>query len=140
MFARECRRSGVPEDRILLEDRSSNTGENFRFGRDLIRRLGIPAESGIIVCKPYMSLRCLATAGKQWPELRWSVSAPPIPFSAYATEDCPLEQEIQLMVGDLQRLRVYAERGYQVPVKVPDEIWQAYERLAANGYDRYVIR
>ena len=44
------------------------------------------------------------------------------------------------MVGDLQRLRVYAELGYQVPVEVPAEVWAAYERLAADGYDRYVIR
>ena len=140
LFARECGALGVPEDRLLLEDRSTNTGENFRFGRELLLRRGIPAESGIIVCKPYMSKRCLATARKNWPELRWSVSAPKIPFSEYANADCPLEQEIELMVGDLQRLRVYAELGYQVPVEVPAEVWAAYERLAADGYDRYVIR
>ena len=43
------------------------------------------------------------------------------------------------MVGDLQRLRVYAEKGFQAPVEVPDEIWAAYERLVAAGYDQYVI-
>ena len=43
------------------------------------------------------------------------------------------------MVGDLQRLRVYAERGFQVPVEVPEQIWETYERLARAGYDRYVL-
>lgn len=140
LFARECRAMGVPEERLLLEDRSTNTGENFRFGRELLLRRAIPAESGIIVCKPYMSKRCLATARKNWPELRWYVNAPKIPFSEYANADCPLEREIELMVGDLQRLRVYAKLGYQVPVEVPEEIWRAYERLVSDGYDRYVIR
>ncbi len=140
IFARECMAMGVPEDRLLLEDRSTNTGENFRFSRELLRKRGIPAETGVIVCKPYMSMRCLATARKQWPELRWSVNAPKIPFSAYMNDDCPADQEIRLMTGDLQRLRVYAELGYQTPVEIPDAVWQAYERLVADGFDRYVIR
>ena len=106
---------------------------------EVYRRIAA-AESGIIVCKPYMSLRCLATARKQWPELRWAVSPPPIPFADYPNDDCPLEQEIRLMTGDLQRLRVYAELGYQTPVEIPEPVWQAFERLAADGYDRYVLR
>ena len=43
------------------------------------------------------------------------------------------------MVGDLQRLRVYAGR-FQAPVEVPEPVWAAYERLAGAGCDRYVIR
>ena len=50
------------------------------------------------------------------------------------------ETTISLMVGDLQRLRVYAEMGFQAPVEVPDEIWSAYDRLVAAGYDQYVIK
>ena len=140
LFARECETMGVPRERLLLEDRSTNTGENFRFGRELLLRRGIRAESGVIVCKPYMSMRCLATARRQWPELRWSVNAPKIPFSEYPNDDCPLERESLLLTGDLQRLRVYAERGFQTPVEIPDGVWAAYERLVSDGYDRYVIR
>ncbi len=33
-------RKGIPEDRIIMEDRSTNTAENFRFSRELIN----PAE------------------------------------------------------------------------------------------------
>ena len=103
LFARACTAMGVPENRILIEDRSTNTGENFRFGREILLQSDVSADSGIIVCKPYMSKRCLATAQKQWPELRWSVNAPKISFSDYANSDCPLDQEIELMVGDLQQ-------------------------------------
>ena len=44
------------------------------------------------------------------------------------------------MTGDLQRLRVYAEKGFQAPVEVPDEIWEINERLIRDGYDLYAIR
>ena len=140
LFARECRAMGVPEERLLLEDRSTNTGENFRFGRELLLRRGIPAESGIIVCKPYMAARAKAAAGVQWPEVKWTCRVPPIPFREYCGSGGEFDREIELMTGDLQRLRVYAEKGWQAPVHVPEAVWEAYERLAGDGFDRYVIR
>ena len=139
-FARECRALGVPEERLLIERASTNTGENFRFSRQLLAGMGLRPRTGIIVCKPYMAKRCWATGSKQWPEVQWTVCPPPIPFADYAGADTPLSQEIQLMVGDLQRLQVYAEKGFQVPVPVPGDIWAAYERLVADGFDQQVIR
>lgn len=139
VFAAECRALGVPTERIIVERQARNTGENFTRSRVLLEGLGIRPETGIIVCKPYMAKRAWATAACQWGEVRWSVSVPDIPFEEYPNADCPLEQEIALMVGDLQRLRRYAERGFQLPVPVPEAIWQAGQRLAADGYDRYVI-
>ena len=139
LFAERCRECGVPRDCILIEQESKNTGENFSLSRALFSRLGLAPKTGLIVCKPYMSARTGATGTKQWPEVVWQVAAPPIPFEEYAGKDTPPGQEIELMVGDLQRLRVYAERGFQVPVEVPEQIWEAYERLARAGYDRYVL-
>ena len=37
------------------------------------------------------------------------------------------------MVGDLQRIRVYAERGFQIPQEIPDDVWLAYEELVRAG-------
>ena len=36
LYARRCRELGVPADRILIEDKSTNSGENFRFSRALL--------------------------------------------------------------------------------------------------------
>lgn len=134
-FARRCMELGVPAKAIVVEDRASNTGENFSFSRKLVSG----KRSGIAVCKPYMAKRALAAGQKQWPEVRWCVSTPEIPFEAYAPDDAALIPEIELMVGDLQRLRVYAERGYQAPTPVPEEVWACWRRLVAAGFDRYVI-
>ena len=57
----------------------------------------------------------------------------------YLTQGNDLTAVLDLMTGDLQRLRAYAGT-FQTPVEVPAPVWAAYERLAADGYDRFVIR
>lgn len=135
LFAQRCRELGVPAAAILIEDRATNTGENFTLSRALTSGL----TTGIAVCKPYMAKRALATGRKQWPEIQWSVSTPDIPFDRYAAEEAALIPEIELMVGDLQRLQVYAERGFQTPTHIPAEIWAVWQRLVEAGFNRYVI-
>ena len=139
LFAERCMVLGVPEKDIVIENRSANTGENFAFSRKLLSEKGIFPQSGIVTCKPYMAKRVWATGTKQWGEVRWFVSTPKLSFRNYPTPTTPLESTIQLMVGDLQRLRIYAEKGFQAPVEVPEEIWQANERLIGDGYDRYAL-
>ena len=140
LFALRCISLGVPEKDILIENRATNTGENFTFSRRLLEDLGIFPKVGIATCKPYMAKRTWASGTKQWGEIRWFVSTPKLAFEEYPTEETPLESTIQLMTGDLQRLRVYAEKGFQAPVTVPEEIWETNERLIRDGYDTYIIR
>ena len=42
------------------------------------------------------------------------------------------------MVGDLQRIRIYPEKGFQIPQDIPDEVWAAYERLVGWGFTRHL--
>lgn len=140
IFARYCITHGVPNDRIIVEREAKNTGDNFTLSKKLCHSMGLYPQAGVIVCKPYMAKRALATGAKQWQEVQWQVRVPQIPFEKYCSDDDSMEQEINLMVGDLQRLIVYAEKGFQVPVDVPEHIWTAYERLVEDGYDKYVIK
>lgn len=140
VFAGRCIACGVPEKHILVEREAKNTGENFTLSKKLCLNAGLHPETGIIVCKPYMAKRAWATGSKQWPEVRWQVRFPEIPFEEYCADGESLEREINLMTGDLQRLILYAEKGFQVPVDVPERIWNAYERLVDDGYDMFVIR
>ena len=59
IFARRCRELGVPSECLLTEPRSTNTGENFVFTRELLASQGISPRSALIVCKPYMHKRAL---------------------------------------------------------------------------------
>jgi hypothetical protein len=51
-----------------------------------------------------------------------------------------METVINIMVGDLQRIRIYAEKGFQVPQPIPAEVWNAYERLVSLGFDQQLVK
>lgn len=138
VFARVAREHGVPPDALLLEETAANTGENITATRRLLGERGVAVATGILVAKPYMTRRSLATARRQWPGVDWLVTAPEIGYDSYAGEEDE-RRFIELMVGDLQRMRVYAERGFQVPDPVPDAAWAAYEELVRLGFDGHVI-
>ncbi len=133
--------TGVPRDRIILEDKSTNTGENIRFTYDLLERLGDSFRSFILVQKPYMERRTYATFKKQWPDstAEITVTSPPIPYEAYFTETLPKELVLNVMVGDLQRIREYPKLGFQIEQDIPVEVWGAYEKLVAAGYIKHLI-
>lgn len=139
LYAKRCMELGVPEGRIFVERRSANSGENFRFAKALLAERGIHSRTGTVASKPYMAKRAWATACWQWPEVRWGVACRRIGLEEYLRQIGDAGLVLDLMVGDLQRLRAYAGT-FQAPVELPDEVWAAYERLAADGYDRFVIR
>jgi uncharacterized SAM-binding protein YcdF (DUF218 family) len=138
-FARVARNLGVPGDSILIEDRSTNTGENVLFTRQLLSERGLDPKRFILVQKPYMERRTYATFRKVWTEKTAVVTSPAIAYEDYATAEIPLERVIHIMVGDLQRIRVYPSRGFQIEQEIPDEVWAAYERLVALGYTDNLI-
>lgn len=46
---------------------------------------------------------------------------------------------ITMMVGDIQRLKEYPKRGWQIPQDIPADVWAAYEFLVAKGYTDRLI-
>jgi uncharacterized SAM-binding protein YcdF (DUF218 family) len=142
-FAAIAIRMGVPPENILIENRSANTGENFRFTRNLLDEKGIDPQKFIVVQKPYMERRSFATFRKMWPAKDVTVTSPQVAFDeyldSYANEELSADEVISIMVGDLQRIKVYAEKGYQIPQEIPSEVWSAYEELVRAGYNRHLI-
>ncbi|MDX6558647.1 MAG: hypothetical protein QOF72_1696 [Blastocatellia bacterium] len=140
-FARIAIELGVPKDRILVENRSTNTGENIRFTREMLNGLTIDPQSFILVQKPYMERRSFATFRKLWPEKSVRVTSPQVTFDEYLDSYAELSAKdvVGIMVGDLQRIRVYAERGFQIAQEIPGDVWCAYEELVRDGYDHYLI-
>jgi len=138
LFAERAEALGVPRERILIENQSSNTGENIRFTQRLLEERGISWESAILVQKPYMERRTWATARVYWPHKRLMVTSPPVSFEEYPNEEITPEAVIHIMVGDLQRIRHYPGKGFQVPQDIPESVWAAFERLVALGYVRHL--
>ena len=140
LFAQKAIEMGVPVNAILRENKSTNTGENILFTRQLLLNHNIDPETFLLVQKPYMERRSYATFKKNWPDKTLLVTSPQINFDDYATEEIPLEKVINIMVGDLQRIRLYPARGYQVFQEIPDEVWTACEDLIASGFNRHLMK
>lgn len=140
LFARIAMEMGVPEKAILIENRSTNTGENILFTQQLLQAHGLNPHNFIVVQKPYMERRSYATFKKHWPSKHLCVTSPQLSFEDYPTEEIPLEKVISIMVGDLQRIKVYPEKGFQVYQEIPEDVWAAYEQLVRMGFDQHLIR
>lgn len=142
LFARIALRMGVPAERILIENRSSNTGENVLFTKQLLEERNLNPETFIVVQKPYMERRSFATFKKVWPEKHVIVTSPQDSFdtylSTYTNPALTPDDVISIMVGDLQRIKTYPDKGFQIQQDIPDDVWVAYEALVKAGYDRHL--
>lgn len=134
---------GVPENKIIVEPKSTNTGENVRFTFDLLNSMGMTFNSFILVQKPYMERRTYATFKKQWPdhETQIFVTSPNLSYEVYVNNGA-LNKDliINVMVGDLQRIREYPKKGFQIKQDIPDAVWRGYEALVAVGYTKHLLQ
>lgn len=134
---------GVPADCIIIENQSTNTGENVRFTRQLLAARAIDARTIILVQKPYMERRAFATFRKVWPAPDLCVTSPRVSLEqylrGYASDALSAADVVSIMVGDLQRIKLYPDRGFQIPQPIPDEVWLAFRELVAAGYDRHLV-
>ncbi len=114
---------------VILETKAHNTGENASFSYELLEKRQILPETLLLVTKPYMERRALATFAAQWPgenvEIR--VSSAGGTLREYCNDEQLIEIVIHLMVGDLQRILHYPELGLQSAQNVPDDVLEAYE-------------
>jgi uncharacterized SAM-binding protein YcdF (DUF218 family) len=142
-FAKVAVAKGVPRDRILIENRSTNTGENVLFTKRLLAERQIDPATFIVVQKPYMERRSYATFKKVWPEKELVVTSPRGSFDEYlarlSNKDLSTDDVISIMVGDLQRIRVYPDKGFQIPQDIPVDVWDAFEALVKAGYDKHLV-
>ncbi len=143
-FARIAVSLSVPRESILVEGASTNTGENIKFTKQLLAEKGLEPQRFIVVQKPYMERRSYATFRKLWPEKEVVVTSPQVSFedylAQYAHGSLSADEVVSIMVGDLQKIKLYADRGFQIAQEIPDEVWTAFEGLVRAGYDRFLIR
>ena len=142
-FARIAVRLNVPRDRILIEPNSTNTGENVRFTKQLLAEHNLDPQSFIVVQKPYMERRAYATFRKEWPDKHVVLTSPKVSFSEYLAHythnSLSARDVVGIMVGDLQRIKLYPALGYQIEQEIPEDVWRAYEQLVKGGYDKYLV-
>ena len=143
-FARVAMDQGVPAQDILLEDQSANTAENIRFTRRLLEEKGLPHGRILGVHQPFMERRIQAAMGVYWPELDFSVTSPQVTIPEYLQraqqQGISEHASICVIVGDFQRMELYAQKGWQLPQQIPQEAWKAFYRLVEMGFDSQLAK
>ena len=143
-FARIALEMGVPADRILIENQSTNTGENVQFTQRLLAERGLdPGQlhrrAEAVHGAPQLRDVPQGVAGEA---ARRDVAAGLVRRvpGRYANGALSRDDVISIMVGDLQRIRLYPEQGFQIPQEIPDDVWAAFEELVRLGYDRHLVK
>ncbi|EGQ9109110.1 TPA: YdcF family protein [Vibrio alginolyticus] len=137
-FAEIAKLSGVPSEAILLETKSTNSGENVRFTEQRLKEEGKQCSSFILVQKPFMERRAIATFEKQWqsPYTQLQVNSAALPFFEYINEDMPLMMVLEALMEDFSRVKSYPEKGFQTEQNIPQQVESSYQVLLERfGFD-----
>lgn len=139
MYADVAAARGVPREHILIEPQATNTAENIRFARRLLAGRGIQPKNIVIAVKPFMQRRTWATMAVEWPEMPATLASPVMTLDEYFTDELTPDKITNIMLGDLQRIWVYAARGWSAPQHIPVEVRRAFDGLLSLGFTQHLI-
>jgi len=135
--------AGVDRQNIRIEEKSTNTGENIVYTKKMLEKENITVQSVIAVHKPYMERRTYAAMQRFWPEIEVVVASSNLSFNNYlhalTMQGFSEKHTIEMIVGDFQRIDLYAKNGYQIQQTIPKCAWDAYAELVRLGYNKYVL-
>ena len=140
VFSDRAKEMGVPEDAILIENESTNSGENIQYSRELLKSLALEPQRIILVQKPNMMRRVFASFSKQWPGPEYICCAMDLNFEDIPHDHMTEEKVICELCGDFQRMVEYPKLGYQIEQEIPPEVQLAWEELIASGFDGHLIK
>lgn len=133
-YGEHAQELGVPADAMILESQATNTGENIVLSRAALAERGIFPKSVTLISRPYQQRRAYATCLKLWPEVDPICASLPLPLTEYVETIGDVDRVLNMLVGDTQRIDLFARRGFAVPQPMPDNVKQAYDALVQRGY------
>jgi hypothetical protein len=91
-----------------------------------------------------MERRIKAAMGVYWPELHFSVTSPQVTIPEYLArareQGVSEEASVSVIVGDFQRMDLYAKLGYQLPQHITENAWAAFHELVDLGFDKQLAK
>lgn len=131
----------IPDKDIILEKEARNIGENILFSRRLIKEANLKYDNIILVTKPNTTRRAYATTLALWSEIedQLLITSPNYNFDNISLH-ITTESIISELVGDLERIIVYPDKGFQIPQVIPEQVIEAYNRLRNHGFTTHCLR
>ena len=126
----------IPEDDIITEPDSTNTGENLRFMQHVLHEInpdftflnGI--KKVLKVSNAYRQRRAYLTCLKEFPQVEFINTPAETSFEEeielYKTKNQDL---IRHLSGEMKRMLEYPALNYIVPDKIPEDVLEAYRVL-----------
>lgn len=139
VFADVLAELNVPRKQLLLEPHARNTAENIAFSQRLLAVKALEPRSILYAVKPFMQRRVFATHAVQWPETPANVVSWKTTFDEYCTDELTPSKVTHIIMGDLQRIWIYAQRGYSAPQRIPPDVKDAFDQLVELGFTQHLI-
>lgn len=135
---------GVPEDKILIETKATNTYENIKYSLEVLKENGLFPESFLIVGKPYQERRAECIASVELTRYKFSIAPFLITFDEFleyveTNNLMSLDDVINELVGEINICILAPNYEIQQKCDIPDEVMESYERLCKKGYTRYLV-
>ncbi len=136
--------NGIRNEDIIIETKSTNTGDNFRFAEKILKDQNIKYDKVLIVHRPFDERRTLACAQSILKDKHLIITSPDVTFDEWfdMLDNKSLQNiidEISVIVGDIQRIIVYPQFGWQLENDVPEKIKKDYFYLKDLGFSKYIL-
>lgn len=132
---------GVPEEAIIVEEQSTTTPQNFKNAIKILKQKQIEYQKIIIVHSAITTRRTLATAKAYLKNVKIAMTTVQTSFEEFMErleKRHLLNETICVLVGNIQRMMIAPQMGYQVEEDVPLAVLEAYEFLKQKGYSKYI--
>lgn len=130
------RHPSISAEAVIVEDRSTNTSENVQFTAQRLETeypdftFGEQIKKAIIVANAYRQRRVFLTCRRNLPEVEFYNSPPTTTFEEelrlFASKGCNF---IDLLIGEIDRIIQYGEKGYILQEAIPKKIYDNYAFL-----------
>ncbi len=137
-------KEGIPEEKIWIENKSTNTGDNFRFSKQIIEKENWEIRKILIVHNRFSERRTLSSAkaiikGKELHITSANVSFKEFMERLQNREENRIIKIISSIVGDIQRMIIFPQFGWQIKQDVPQEVIEAYKKLKNMGFNEFIM-
>ncbi len=144
---------GLDQSRLLLEDASTNCGENAHFTRRTLDGLGLAPDAMLLVQDPLMQRRTDASFRQAWADttsprfINWPVQIPRLGYredridylNSPNSKKWTPERFMSLLTGEIPRLtddkNGYGPRGkgFLPHIDIPPEVSEAWQHIMGSG-------
>lgn len=134
--------NNVSSKDIILEEKATNTYENFMYSKIMLEEKSIKHKSIIVVQKPYVKLRCRLIADVIFKEIKVFVTSEDYDFEEFLQIKSNLMSESQViyeLIGEISNIIETARFGLLRKIDIDPNVLKSYEFLISKGYDKYII-